>query len=260
MARKIPARRKTRPTNITGSTWVSCGRMFGVVLLPSMLKSTSCPKTQTPPMTVSTSRKTWSSATAAKHVPMTMTRSSGWKSEPALNPIGTSSLPASPAPMPKAQSATASTMRKLSTHEPVKICLPRICSCVLRGMSHPLAVPSMAPAHTVATMRKTFANTSTLKLTLGWCAGADRPTSVPKRVSTKEASSGAHVKTKRGMGCSGNSAMNSFIFGITSPSPIETSTVPKTNASAMVNCMTSCAYAAMASSSHVAGKSAMAKM
>jgi len=76
---------------MSGRTRPILGRMLVVVLLPSMLKRMICPKTHTPPMMLSTSCKTSRSATSAKVVPVTMTRSSGWNSEPGLKPIGTSS-------------------------------------------------------------------------------------------------------------------------------------------------------------------------
>mmetsp|Transcript_50665 Transcript_50665/g.140544 ORF Transcript_50665/g.140544 Transcript_50665/m.140544 type:complete len:261 (-) Transcript_50665:330-1112(-) len=260
MDRNIPANRQLKPTAMTGSTWRSCGKMPREVRLPSMLKSMSCPKTHTPPITVSTSWRTCRSATAAKQVPVTMTSSSGWKREPGLKPIGTSSSPASPAPMPKAQSATARTRRKLSTGAPVKTWCPLNVSFVRRGMIQPLVAPRRAPANRVAMKRMTLAIATSEKSMSGWLAGAERPTRVPKSVSAKDASNGAQMKTSRGMGCPGKCTPNSFIFGMTRPSPIATSTVPSTRPSTTVNPMTKCPYTAIASSSHVAGKRAIMKM
>mmetsp|Transcript_2628 Transcript_2628/g.7360 ORF Transcript_2628/g.7360 Transcript_2628/m.7360 type:complete len:371 (+) Transcript_2628:738-1850(+) len=260
MAISTPRKRKDSPTMMMGSTFKICGRRLGPVLLPSMLKRMSCPKTHTPPMIPSTSRRTSMSDTAAKKVPVMMTRSSGWKRDPGLNPMGTSSSPMSPWPRPKATRATAITMRKASTEAPVKTCCPRRVSRVRRVMSQPLAAPREAPTRSVAPRRTTFATKSSAMLALGWWAGAERLTSSPKRVSTKEASRGAHVNTRRGMGCPLNRAPNSFILGITRPSPSATRTVPITSPSIASYPRTKTPYVAMARISKVAGTQAQSMM
>mmetsp|Transcript_123424 Transcript_123424/g.360411 ORF Transcript_123424/g.360411 Transcript_123424/m.360411 type:complete len:215 (-) Transcript_123424:569-1213(-) len=159
-AKNTPMKRNVKPTAMKGSTEGSFGKMLVVVLLPSMLKSTSCPKTHTPPMTPSTSWSTLWSTTEAKKVPVTITRSSGWNRDPELKPMGTVAWPSTAAPSPKAMSATARIIRKDSTGAPVKTCCPRTVTRFRFEIIHPLPPPSKAPAMIVATMRMMLASTS----------------------------------------------------------------------------------------------------
>mmetsp|Transcript_59080 Transcript_59080/g.117014 ORF Transcript_59080/g.117014 Transcript_59080/m.117014 type:complete len:240 (+) Transcript_59080:245-964(+) len=229
-----PTKRAVRPTAIIGRTWTIFGKMLSEVRLPSMLKSTSWPKIQTPPKTPSVSCRTLLSAIAAKHVPVTMTSNSGWNKDPKLKPMGINTLPFSAAPRPNAISATARTMRKPSTAAPVKICRPFKVGSVRRGTTQPLEQPSKAPNVTVATIRNMLAKTTSFMSTCGAFAGSARPTRMPKSVSTKDASSGAQQNISLGSGCPLNAIPNSFIFGMTSPSPMDTRTTPNTKLSILV--------------------------
>mmetsp|Transcript_78593 Transcript_78593/g.243840 ORF Transcript_78593/g.243840 Transcript_78593/m.243840 type:complete len:249 (-) Transcript_78593:544-1290(-) len=183
VARITPTNRAKTPTNMSGTTEGNFGKMLVVVLLPSMLNSTSCPKTHTPPMTPSTSCKTRTSAADAKKVPVTITKSSGWNKEPVLKPMGTTASPSLEwAPRPKAMSATPRIMRKDSTARPVNTWCPRRVTRIRWVMSHPLAPPSRAPALSVAKMRTMLDSRRSPTSTWGWWAGADKPTKMPKSV------------------------------------------------------------------------------
>mmetsp|Transcript_85592 Transcript_85592/g.220351 ORF Transcript_85592/g.220351 Transcript_85592/m.220351 type:complete len:296 (+) Transcript_85592:872-1759(+) len=227
VTKKTETPRTGSPHAKQGRASTNLGKISGVVRLPSMLKSTSCPKTQTPPMMPSTSWRVSWSATAAKKEPVTITSSSGWNAEPGLKRIGTTSWPGRPQPRPCATRAQPRTMRKASAEEPVKTWRPIRCSCVLRGTSQPAVEPSTAPMAMVAKMRRTLAAARSDMFTSGMLAGWDRPTRIPNSVRTKEASSGAHVNMSLGMGWPTKRTPSSFIFGITRPSPIATSTVPR---------------------------------
>mmetsp|Transcript_117073 Transcript_117073/g.342927 ORF Transcript_117073/g.342927 Transcript_117073/m.342927 type:complete len:245 (-) Transcript_117073:405-1139(-) len=237
MVMNTPTKRESSPTPMTGRTPLICGRMLRSVPLPIMLNRISCPNTQTPPKMPSTSRRTSRSATMAKEVPMATTRGSDWKSEPGAMPMGTKTwLRWLLAPRLKAIRATARVIRKDSTGTPVKKGCPLKRSCILREISQPLTEPRSTPMPTVATMRRTFAKKSVLtnlEATNVW-SGDTRPNRKPKNISAMDPSSGAHVKTSRGIGCRLKRAPNSFIFGITKPGPRAERTVPSTKPSRLV--------------------------
>mmetsp|Transcript_96360 Transcript_96360/g.287564 ORF Transcript_96360/g.287564 Transcript_96360/m.287564 type:complete len:242 (-) Transcript_96360:8-733(-) len=233
---KTPTSRISRPTPMTGRTSRIFGTMVRLVPLPIMLKRMSWPKTQTPPMMLSTSRRTLLSEQMAKVVPIATTRSSDWKSEPGAIPMGTKARPFLVAPKLKARRATAMVMRKVSTGTPVNIGCPAILSCMRREMSQPLRDPRRAPMPKVATMRRTFAKMSVLMCLEATKAssGETRPKRKPKKINAMEPSKGAQVKTSRGRGCRLKRAPNSFIFGITRPGPRVERIVPRTTASRLV--------------------------
>mmetsp|Transcript_60649 Transcript_60649/g.170916 ORF Transcript_60649/g.170916 Transcript_60649/m.170916 type:complete len:302 (+) Transcript_60649:836-1741(+) len=234
-AKKTPRKRMHKPATMMGSTSKKMTNTPGCVLLPSMLKSMSCPKTQMPPIVDSTSCRSSASATAAKNAPVTITSSSDWKRDPELKPIGISASPPSSTPMAKAMRATEMIMSSASTVAPVKIRCPVMETTAMRlGMIHPLAAPRRAPTEIVATIRTMLATTSSFTSTESWWAGSERPARMPKPVSAAEASKGAHMKTRRGSGFPGNWIPNSFILGITSPSPTQNSVVPRTMPSTQV--------------------------
>mmetsp|Transcript_20355 Transcript_20355/g.59022 ORF Transcript_20355/g.59022 Transcript_20355/m.59022 type:complete len:298 (+) Transcript_20355:435-1328(+) len=232
MARKIPMKRKSSPMTMIGSTLPRKDeKMPSVVRLPSMLKSTSWPKIQTPPMTLSTSCSSFLSAAAAKKTPVVMTTSSGWKREPSLKPMGTMCSPSWPEPRPKAKRATPRIIRNASAGAPVKTWWPRYVRRARLDMSQPLRPPSRQPSRTVAMIRRKFAATKIPILMSGWSAGCEKPVRIPKSARAKEASRGAQTKTSLGMGWPLKRTPNSFIFGITRPSPIATRMVPITKPS-----------------------------
>mmetsp|Transcript_2521 Transcript_2521/g.7081 ORF Transcript_2521/g.7081 Transcript_2521/m.7081 type:complete len:302 (+) Transcript_2521:721-1626(+) len=282
-AARTPAKRNATPTPMMGKTSTIFGKMSSMrVLLPTMLKRMSCPKTQTPPMMLCTSRSSSRSETMAKVVLVTMTKSSDWNHDPGAKPMGTSSRLGCPAPKLYATRATVSIMRNDSTGVPVKTGCPLRLSCNLREISQPLATPRAVPTAKVARMRRVFARTSTLKSTEYWWAGSASPQRKPKDMSANEPSSGAQVNTNLGNGCSlelglqvsdalwqclcGCAAVhrkwfpNSFIFGITSPGPRGETMVPSTKASFGVKPSVATPYAPTAKTSRVQGSEAITKM
>mmetsp|Transcript_40457 Transcript_40457/g.116860 ORF Transcript_40457/g.116860 Transcript_40457/m.116860 type:complete len:318 (+) Transcript_40457:613-1566(+) len=252
--KRTPMARKTNPVSMRGKTVGSLRNGSAVVLLPSIVNSTICPKTQTPPSMASASCRTSASTHAAKHAPKTITNSSGLNTEPEAMPIGMSGGPASSfIPRPKDTSAMAKTMRNDSTGAPVKTCRPQTFTCDLRGMSIPLTAPITPPASRVKAIRSTFATTMRPTGATFSPAGFANPDRMLNTVKTYDASSGAHVKTSRGSGWSGKALPSSFIFGMTRPSPRAQRTVPRSSASIAAYSKTTSAYAARASSSKVTG-------
>mmetsp|Transcript_125433 Transcript_125433/g.360420 ORF Transcript_125433/g.360420 Transcript_125433/m.360420 type:complete len:255 (+) Transcript_125433:1197-1961(+) len=252
--------RHAKPTNMIGNTLTTCGKMSVDVLLPSMLKRRMPPKTHSSPRRCSTWCKRSRSVKYPKQLPVTMTRSSGWNHDPEQKPIGTSSCPVRPLPNAKANKVTDRTIKNASIAVPLKTDFPKIFTFVRLGRAQPLMPPSRAPHSTVATMRKMFAKTMTPIVVGSISRGDARPVTMPNAVKMKEASRGAHMNTSRGSGCSGMAIMNSFIFGITRPSPRAHTTTASTNPSCGGSPMQKWANVEMPMTSKQAGTQAITKM
>mmetsp|Transcript_57090 Transcript_57090/g.121314 ORF Transcript_57090/g.121314 Transcript_57090/m.121314 type:complete len:223 (+) Transcript_57090:1198-1866(+) len=180
---------------------------------------------------------------------MAITHKSGSKRWlPSAMPLGMTSA------RPKPPKARAKTMRKASTAEPVKKgFLPNL-SVALRERSQPVAAPMTPPAMIVVTNRKMTSKKISRMLNLPSVSTLERLERKLKKERAKVASSGAQVRVTRGRGWFGNFVLNSFIFGITKPSPIGNRTEARTVPSLKAIPVVQVAMRAMPKISRTAGK------
>mmetsp|Transcript_25857 Transcript_25857/g.72143 ORF Transcript_25857/g.72143 Transcript_25857/m.72143 type:complete len:281 (+) Transcript_25857:265-1107(+) len=233
VATSTPTNLRNIPVVMRGTTWriVFISKSAMSVRLPSSVKRMMLPKTQTPLTAEPTSWRRTGSVLCAKKQPVTITKSSGWKSE---SPSTRPSERMSGSPKLYTTSATPRMSKKASTVVSMKTCLPLYFSWPRLAMSQPLLAPNVAPAATVHVTCTALPRISTPTFACGWFAGSDTPVRMPKSVRAKVASRDAQVSTSRGMGCPGNCEESSSIFGTTRPSPRQNSTVPRTRLSTRV--------------------------
>mmetsp|Transcript_80158 Transcript_80158/g.259705 ORF Transcript_80158/g.259705 Transcript_80158/m.259705 type:complete len:341 (-) Transcript_80158:241-1263(-) len=250
-----PTKRHATPTSMNGKICGKCSKTCTSVLLPSMLNKMMLPNTQMPAKNPSTLCSTVGFATSEKELPMAMTNKSGSKSLlSGPKPFGTTSArPKPPKPRPK-------TSKKASTADPVKILFLRTVIFEVWESTQPAPAPTKPPAATVATRRTTTSITSNTGLSCPSVKLLDTLERKLKKDNARVASSGAHVNVTLGKAWSGYAALNSFILGMTKPSPKGNRTQPNTSPSRMPTSCVNIARPAIPAISTSPGKREMSRM
>mmetsp|Transcript_2140 Transcript_2140/g.5427 ORF Transcript_2140/g.5427 Transcript_2140/m.5427 type:complete len:290 (+) Transcript_2140:516-1385(+) len=182
-AQTTPVIRHSRPTPKTGTTSTMRVKTFSRVRVPSMLKSTTWPKTQTPPKMFSILCSSSSWTRSEKTLAVTMTMSSGWNNDPLLKRIGTTSAPPSPAPKPYAISPAEINTKKASTACPENTGRPQHLRSALLVRPYAATRPIREPASSVARILTMLATATTSMFTSRAASGCDMPLKMPNKVS-----------------------------------------------------------------------------